>query len=186
MMRFSPCEDPNGCSTSKRSSPSTRFPRRARWKTAELPIPPTPSTMASNRLSSSTVRRLYPNPANLRRAERLGVHPLPRPAGCVTLGRPIDLLPSMLARRAPNRTRAERERRLPSQAARIGEWPLEQTPPVRLRACPSGMHSPVRWLSGGSVYVPLPDGARFVLADLAMDEGRIVEVTAPGRAGDDV
>jgi imidazolonepropionase-like amidohydrolase len=36
------------------------------------------------------------------------------------------------------------------------------------------------------VYVPLPEGARFVRADLAMDDGRIVEVTAPGRAGGDV
>jgi imidazolonepropionase-like amidohydrolase len=48
------------------------------------------------------------------------------------------------------------------------------------------MQTVMRWLAGGSVYVPLPDGARFVRADLAMEDGRIVEVTAPGRAGEDV
>src|SRR6185437_7029072 len=47
MMRVRPCDEPYSCTRSKRSTPSTRRPRRARWNRVALPIPPRPSTMAS-------------------------------------------------------------------------------------------------------------------------------------------
>src|SRR5262249_57224606 len=51
MIRVTPCDEPSSFGTSKRSSPRTRRPRRARWHSAALPIPPTPTTIASYRLS---------------------------------------------------------------------------------------------------------------------------------------
>src|SRR5262245_12989220 len=47
MIRLKPCEEPKGCRSSNRSSPSTRRPRRDRWNAAALPMPPSPSTIAS-------------------------------------------------------------------------------------------------------------------------------------------
>ncbi len=46
-MRLTPCEEPSWCGTSNCSSPSTRWPRAARWKHVALPMPPTPITMTS-------------------------------------------------------------------------------------------------------------------------------------------
>src|SRR6476661_6059449 len=48
MIRVSPWDEPYSCTRSNRSSPSTRRPRRARWNSVALPIPPRPSTIASN------------------------------------------------------------------------------------------------------------------------------------------
>src|SRR5690606_8642742 len=47
MMRVRPCEEPNACGGAKRSSPSTRVPRRARWNAAALPIAPRPAMTTS-------------------------------------------------------------------------------------------------------------------------------------------
>ena len=45
--RERPWLEPRACAGVKRSSPSTRLPRRARWYAAALPIAPRPTTIAS-------------------------------------------------------------------------------------------------------------------------------------------
>src|ERR1700704_774164 len=58
MIRLVPWELPIWFGIVKRSSPSTRCPRRARWKAAALPIPPTPATITSYPSAMSpTLRR---------------------------------------------------------------------------------------------------------------------------------
>src|SRR5262249_7718688 len=47
MMREWPCELPRSCPPGKRSIPTTRRPRRARWHRAALPTPPVPTTRMS-------------------------------------------------------------------------------------------------------------------------------------------
>src|SRR5215470_6216565 len=47
MMRVCPCDEPKTWGGVKRSSPSTRRPRRARWYAAALPIAPSPTTTTS-------------------------------------------------------------------------------------------------------------------------------------------
>src|SRR5919198_1309350 len=62
MIRVTPWDDPNSCGTEKRSRPSTRRPRRASSNRAALPIPPTPTTIASKR--SRRTHRAYRRPPN--------------------------------------------------------------------------------------------------------------------------
>src|SRR5919204_473984 len=57
MIRVTPWDEPNSCGTEKRSRPSTRRPRWASSNRAALPIPPTPTTIASKR--SRRTQRAY-------------------------------------------------------------------------------------------------------------------------------
>src|SRR5919199_1504842 len=63
MIRVTPWDDPNSCGTAKRSRPRTRRPRRASSNRAALPIPPTPTTIASKR--SRRTCRAYSQPTGL-------------------------------------------------------------------------------------------------------------------------
>src|SRR3954471_1162876 len=51
MIRVTPWDDPIAWGMSKRSSPSTRCPRRASCQQAALPMPPMPTTITSKAIA---------------------------------------------------------------------------------------------------------------------------------------